>query len=98
MSPRKVTDSSGTSFWESIAQTASQEFADMSRHLLATEAPRPFGSEKVSLKEQALTYSLMRDNPDALHQFFTEQGATVESAAKYVKKMNDYLAKGGGAP
>ena len=76
-----------TGFWEDIYTTASEEFAEMSKWLIEREAPRPFGSEKVSDKEQALTYSLMKDNPEALYQFFAEQGASVGSAVKYIERM-----------
>ena len=85
----KPTD--GTSFWEQVYKISSEEFADMGKFLIASEAPRPFGSEKVDPEEEDLTYSLMRDNPDALHQFFQEQGASFESAVKYVARMRKRL-------
>jgi len=77
----------GTSFWEDVHRISSEEFAEMGKFLMQSEAPRPFGSEKVSEEEQRLTFSLMQDNPDALYQFFKEQGASFESAVKYVQRM-----------
>ena len=81
----------GTGFYEEEFKAAAQDFADGLKYLFQQEAPRPLGSEKVSEEEQALTYSLMRQDPAQLVTFFTEQGATVESAARYIKKMRDHL-------
>ena len=85
----KATD--GTSFWEQVYKISSEEFADMGKFLIASEAPRPFGSEKVSPEEEDLTYSLMREDPEALFNFFAEQGASFESAVKYVQRMRKRL-------
>ena len=83
--PPKPTD--GTGFWETEFQAAAQDFADGLKYLFATEAPRPLGSEKVSEEEQRLTYNLMKNDPAQLHAFFVEQGASVESAVAYIKRM-----------
>ena len=85
----KATD--GTGFWEDLHATVSEEFAEMSKWLLKTEAPRPFGSEKVSEEEQVATYALMRDDPEALSQFFTENNMKFETAVKWVQKMREKL-------
>ena len=89
---------SGTDFWESVVKSAAEEMRDAIKYLLAQEAPRPLGSERVSEKEQALTYSLMRDNPEALHAFFVEQNASFDSAVKYVRKMRTLLGEDDGSP
>ena len=86
----KPTDD-GSSFYEEEFKAAAQEFADGLKHLFETEAPRPLGSEKVSEEEQALTYDLMRQDPAQLVAFYTEQGASVESAAKHMKRMRRHL-------
>jgi len=80
-----------TSFWEDVYKVSSEEFAAMGKFLIANEAPRPFGSEKVPPEEEDMTYSLMREDPEALFQFFTEQGASFESAVKYVARMRKRL-------
>jgi len=85
----KPTD--GTTFWEQVYKISSEEFADMGKFLIASEAPRPFGSKEVPAEEEDLTYSLMREDPEALYQFFQEQGASFESAVKYVARMNKRL-------
>ena len=77
----------GTKWWETEFQAAAAEFADGLKYLFATEAPRPVGSERGSEKEQALTYSLMKDDPAQLVAFFQEQGASLESAVKYIQRM-----------
>ena len=77
----------GTAEWEDAFKGAAQDFADGLKYLFESEAPRPLGSEKVSEEEQRLTYSLMKDDPAQLHAFFTEQGASLESAVAYIKRM-----------
>lgn len=81
----------GTAEWEDAFKGAAQDFADGLKYLFATEAPRPLGSEKVSLEEQKLTYSLMKDDPAQLHAFFQEQGASVESAVAHMRHMRKLL-------
>ena len=90
----KATD--GTSFWESVVSTASEEMADAMKYLLKEEAPRPFGSEEVSEEEQTATYAMMRDdvndpNGDALFDFFTENNFKFETAVKFVERMRKRL-------
>ena len=85
----KPTD--GTTFWEEVYKISSEEFADMGRFLIQTEAPRPFGSTKIPAEEEDATYALMKDDPTALAQFFEEQGASFESAVKYVARMRKRL-------
>ena len=85
----------GTGFWEDAIKGAAQDFADGLKYLLQTEAPRPLGSEKVSEEEQALTYSLMRDDPAKLVAFYQEQGASVESAYEHMKRMRKRLGLDG---
>ena len=81
----------GTKYWETEFKAAAQDFADGLKYLFATEAPRPVGSEKVSEREQALTYDLMRQDPAQLVAFYQEQGASVESAAKHMRRMRRHL-------
>ena len=83
--------SDGTGFYEEEFQAAAQEFADGLKYLLRTEAPRPLGSEKVSDEEQAAVYDLMRGDPAQLATFYMEQGASVDSAAKHMKRMRRVL-------
>ena len=77
----------GTAWWETEFQAAAGEFADGLKYLFQAEAPRPLGSEKVPEEEQRLTYSLIKDDPAQLFAFFQEQGASLESAVKYIQKM-----------
>ena len=81
----------GTTFWQDEFRVAAQDFADGLKYLFENEAPRPLGSEKVSEKEQALTYSLMMDDPAKLVAFYQEQGANVDSAAKHMRRMRRVL-------
>ena len=89
MSPKATED--GTAEWEDAFKGAAQDFADGLKYLFETEAPRALDSEKVSEKEQALTYSLMRDDPAKLVAFYQEQGANVDSAAAHMKRMRKRL-------
>jgi len=80
---------SGVDFWEQVAKVASEEFADMAKHVMKTEAPRPFGSEKVSADEQHMTYQLLKDDPDGLFRFFAENQMKFETAVKWIAEMRD---------
>ncbi len=49
---------------------------------------RDLGSVKVSPQQRRQEFEVMKDNPEHLAQFFTDQKATVEEMIQYLKKMN----------
>ena len=75
----------GTSFWEDTINILQNEVRDIRQFVIAQEAPRPYGSEVVPLKEQAMAHSLM--DGGQLYQFLKEQNASLPSAVKYVQRM-----------
>ncbi len=49
---------------------------------------RDLGSVKVSPQQRRQEFDVMKDNPEHLAQFFTDQKATVEEMVQYLKEMN----------
>ena len=76
-----------TSQHEKTVQEAGEYAASLDEAVKEDILNRPLGSVKVSPKDRMAEYEAMRDNPDHLAQFFTDQNATVEQAIQYAKEM-----------
>ncbi len=49
---------------------------------------RDLGSVRVSPEQRRQEFEVMKDNPEHLAKFFTDQKASVEEMVQYLKKMN----------
>jgi len=76
-----------TSMHERTVMEAGQYAADLDRAVKEDLLNRPLGSVKVTPEQQRQEWELMKDNPEHLAQFFTDQKATVEQAIQYATKM-----------
>ncbi len=76
-----------TSMHERTVMEAGQYAADLDQAVKEDLLNRPLGSVKVSPEQRRQEWELMRDNPEHLAQFFTDQSATVEQMVKYAKEM-----------
>jgi hypothetical protein len=72
---------------EKTVMEAGQYAAELDKAVREDILNRPLGSVKVSPEQRREEYALMRDNPEHLAQFFTDQKATVEQMVKYAKDM-----------
>lgn len=75
-----------TSMHERTVMEAGQYAADLDRAVKENILPRDLGSVKVTPEQQRQEWELMKDNPEHLAQFFTDQKATVEQMIKYAKE------------
>ena len=76
-----------TAMHEKTVKEAGEYAASLDQSVKDDILNRPLGSVKVSPEQRKQEYALMRDNPEHLAQFFTDQSATVEQMVKYAKEM-----------
>jgi hypothetical protein len=76
-----------TAMHERTVMEAGQYAADLDKDVKDDLLNRPLGSVKVTPEQQRQEWELMKDNPEHLAQFFTDNKATVEQAIKYAKEM-----------
>ena len=76
-----------TSMHERTVMEAGQYAADLDKAVKEDLLNRPLGSVTVSPDQRKQEWELMKDNPEHLSQFFTDQTATVEQMIKYAKEM-----------
>ena len=76
-----------TSMHEKTVMEAGQYAAELDKAVKEDILNRPLGSVKVSPEQRREEYALMRENPEHLAQFFTDQGATVEQMIQYGTEM-----------
>ena len=76
-----------TSMHEKTVMEAGQYAAELDKAVKEDILNRPLGSVKVSPEQRREEYALMRENPEHLAQFFTDQGATVEQMIQYGTDM-----------
>jgi hypothetical protein len=76
-----------TSIHEKTVVEAGQYAAELDKAVREDILNRSLGSVKVSPEQRREEYALMRENPEHLAQFFTDQKATVEQMVKYAKEM-----------
>ncbi len=81
------TANDATSMHEKTVREAAEYIADLDQAVKDDVSNRPLGSVKVSPEQRRQEWELMRDNPEHLAQFFTDQSATVEQMVKYAKEM-----------
>lgn len=81
------TANDATSMHEKTVREAAEYIADLDQAVKDDVSNRPLGSVKVSPEQRKQEWELMRDNPEHLAQFFTDQSATVEQMVKYAKEM-----------
>ncbi len=72
---------------EKTVREAAEYAASLDEAVKEDVSNRPLGSVKVSPEQRKQEYALMRDNPEHLAQFFTDQSATVEQMVQYAKEM-----------
>jgi hypothetical protein len=77
-----------TSQHEKTVQEAGEYAASLDIAVKEDVQNRDLGSVKVSPQQRRQEFELMKDNPEHLAQFFTDQKATVEEMVQYLKKMN----------
>ena len=75
-----------TSMHEKTVREAAEYAASLDEAVKENILPRDLGSVKVSPEQQRQEWELMKDNPEHLAQFFTDQKATVEQMIKYAKE------------
>ncbi len=76
-----------TSRGERTVQEAAQYIVDLGEQAKREVQNRPLGSVKISPQQRRQEWELMKDNPEHLSQFFTDQKATVEQMVKFAKDM-----------
>ena len=76
-----------TAMHEKTVREAAEYAADLDEAVKDDILNRPLGSVNVSPEQRRQEWELMRDNPEHLSQFFTDQSATVEQMVKYAKEM-----------
>ncbi len=76
-----------TSMHEKTVREAGQYAADLDTAVKDDILNRPLGSVKVTPEQRRQEWEAMKDNPEHLAQFFTDQSATVEQMVKYAKEM-----------
>ncbi|KKM62343.1 hypothetical protein LCGC14_1522640 [marine sediment metagenome] len=76
-----------TAMHEKTVREAGEYAAELDKAVKEDILNRPLGSVKVSPEQRREEYALMRDNPEHLAQFFTDQNATVEQMIQYGKEM-----------
>ena len=76
-----------TSQHEKTVMEAGEYAAELDKAVKEDILNRPLGSVKVSPEQRREEYALMRENPEHLAQFFSDQKATVEQMVKYAKEM-----------
>lgn len=81
------TANDATAMHEKTVREAAEYIADLDQAVKDDVSNRPLGSVKVSPEQRKQEWELMRDNPEHLAQFFTDQSATVEQMVKYAKEM-----------
>jgi hypothetical protein len=72
---------------EKTVREAAEYAAGLDKAVKEDVLNRPLGSVKVSPEQRRQEYDLMRENPEHLAQFFTDQSATVEQMVQYAKEM-----------
>ncbi len=76
-----------TSMHERTVMEAGQYAADLDKAVKEDLLNRPLGSVTVSPEQRRQEFELMKDNPEHLAQFFSDQSATVEQMIQYAKEM-----------
>ena len=82
------TANDATSMHEKTVREAAEYIAGLDQAVKDDVSNRPLGSVNVSPEQRRQEWELMKDNPEHLSQFFTDQKATVEQMVKYAKEMN----------
>ena len=76
-----------TAMHEKTVREAAEYVAGLDEAVKAEVLNRDLGSVKISPQQRKQEWELMKDNPEHLSQFFTDQKATVEQMVKYAKDM-----------
>ncbi len=77
-----------TSQHEKTVKEAGEYAASLDIAVKENVQNRELGSVRVSPAQRRQEFEVMKDNPEHLAQFFTDQKATVEEMVQYLKKMN----------
>ncbi len=73
---------------EKTVMEAAQYIVDLGKEAKEEVQNRDLGSVKVSPQQSRQEFDVMRDTPEHLAQFFTDNKMTVENMVQYLKKMN----------
>ncbi len=77
-----------TSMHEKTVREAAEYAADLDTAVKENVQNRDLGSVKVSPAQRRQEFDVMKDSPEHLAKFFTDQKATVEEMVQYLVKMN----------
>ena len=77
-----------TSRAEKTVREAAQYIVDLGKAAKTEVQNRDLGSVKITPAQRKQEFDIMKDNPEHLAQFFTDQKATVEEMVQYLKQMN----------
>ncbi len=77
-----------TSRNEKTVTEAAQYIVDLGEQAKTEVQNRELGSVKITPAQRKQEFEIMKDNPEHLAKFFTDQKASVEEMVQYLKKMN----------
>lgn len=74
---------------ERLVEETSQRFAETAKEMVRKRMARPLGSKPVPLRDQKLEWILLREDPNALAEFFAQNRMSLQTALEYAERMEN---------